>query len=129
VNQYALAYLVRSREMTMIGSRPLLPFAPFLLSGAAARCTQKNTGDEPATANDVPTGLTRFLLFPNRLPRTQAGSRRTHAYAMVLPAPSIRSAQSEGHARKVEAANGFGSGTAPNIWPSSAIPRISIRPG
>src|SRR6266853_877728 len=44
----------------------LLPLAPLAFAALLLGCTQKNTGDEPAASNS-PTGLERFLLFPNAI--------------------------------------------------------------
>src|SRR6266571_3917040 len=65
----------------MIAKRSLLPFAPFALAAVLCGCTQKNTGDQPAAPN-VPTGLERFLLFPNPIAQSSGGFETdTNAYA------------------------------------------------
>jgi hypothetical protein len=57
----------------MTGKRFLSLLASLALTVLAAACTQKNTGDQPSTATDVPTGLNRFLLFPNPLAMNTGG--------------------------------------------------------
>src|SRR6266446_10812987 len=51
----------------------LLPLAPLAFAALLLGCTQKNTGDEPAASNS-PTGLERFLLFPNPIAQNSGGS-------------------------------------------------------
>src|SRR5258706_8506546 len=99
--------------MTMTGNRPLLAFAPLLLAALLLGCTQKNTGDEAAVATDVPTGLERFLLFPNPIAQSTGGFETdTTAYAdAYYRAIDTDPANPKDTLEKWKTANGFGSGT------------------
>ncbi|HYT16442.1 MAG TPA: hypothetical protein VEL80_08690 [Burkholderiales bacterium] len=94
----------------MIAKRSLLPFAPFALAAVLCGCTQKNTGDQPAAPN-VPTGLERFLLFPNPIAQSSGGFETdTNAYADAYYS-AIDPTNAKDTLVKWMTQNGFGSGT------------------
>ena len=97
----------------MTGNRRLLAFAPLLLAALLLGCTQKNTGDDAAVATDVPTGLERFLLFPNPIAQSTGGfETNTTAYAdAYYRAIDTDPANPKDTFEKWKTANGFGSGT------------------
>jgi len=99
--------------MTMSGKILLRCTAALMLTLLLGACTQKNTGDEAAVATDVPTGLTRFLLFPNPIAQNTGGFETdTTAYAdAYYRAIDTDPANPKDTLEKWKTANGFGSGT------------------
>src|SRR5258706_13309055 len=71
-----------------MNAKRLLRFlASLAIAILASACTQKNTGDQPDAGTAVPTGLNRFLLFPNPVTMNTGGfETNTTAY----PAPYYR---------------------------------------
>src|SRR5713101_4258768 len=90
----------------------LLPLAPLAFAALLLGCTQKNTGDEPAASNS-PTGLERFLLFPNPIAQNLGGFETdSNAYAdAYYRAIDTDPANPKDTLERWKTANGFGSGT------------------
>jgi hypothetical protein len=94
----------------MIAKRTFLPLAPLAFAAVLLGCTQKNTGDE-LPASNAPTGLGRFLLFPNPIAQNSGGFETdTNAYADAYYS-AIDPTSAKDTLGKWMTQNSFGSGT------------------
>jgi hypothetical protein len=92
-------------------------FLPLLatLAVLVAACTQKNSDDLPNTTTGVPTGLNRFLLFPNPLAINTGGfETNTSEYADAYYR-AIDPTNAKNTIDKWKTQNSFGSGTGTEL--------------
>jgi K319-like protein len=99
-----------------MNAKRFLPlFAGLALAVLASACTQKNTDDQPNTTTDIPSGLNRFLLFPNPLAMSTGGfETNTGDYADAYYR-AIDPNNDKDTIDKWKTQNGFGGGTGTEL--------------